>query len=1393
MSISDDSADASMSEVDPEHDDRDGDGDGPLLGRGGLMGEGNKGEASASASASASSVIASNGNGNSNGNGSVENGTGKDKSSAENSNSNGNGNGNGTNYENENENENGARHTESRKRKEASSPQNDLHVGLGRVRARVRPPGGAKFGRDGTHSQSSTESESSSQDVPLSGQYSGQFSGPPSKVPRRTGPDRIDTTVPSPSPSPTAPSDSDPLSSSAKTGYAPVPARGVAKDKDHASTHTMQEEKKVSDGAPPDWTVLSLSQKLQQKAALRQKGNKQKAEPMPVCDAAFRSLVNLDPVPATDSLPKLTPKEFAQLESSLQIGDKYAGYTEHHVWREDWNGNLQLVDKDLIMNKEDLVKDPEAKKVTMQFCDWVAKLARHSDDFTAVEYLFSFIYNIQGTPRMAKQILAHSLLRPAASVAERLKFVTDASRRISYDPTVLNQDGWTTAKSDVPDGHTGGSYLIGRRVFWHNFEAIVIAFVRDEDIGDLWKCLWIEDQDTFDLEADELQEGMKKWEKKIAKRRAAGAPTAKQRPSIRFEANRNFTVSGIEDGIILAKSYKSKSGRPWPARVMHVTEVKALGNQLGSRRSSSKNEIHVVFLAPFWNCENSGSAIPTATSLYATGPLFELESIDVSSDTIQRYPHARRSDDASLSITDLQSEFNFLGLPKAAFPRFLDAHRMASALKIHAMKENRKRRHMGSIDADATASLTDTHPLSIKAFSFPDALLNLPFGYILSKFPELSNRSRVRSTDLKEPVMQLQLMLDSLVPPNCWGKNADIPSSSLETPVKKSHQPLSVPHSRGLTPTMSPALNASLRVSKNDGEFNLWDNGSFASDYLMKLIKPSPEGKRSLLHSLYDNLQRLVKALNKMVIDLEEGATSNLQKRQEMLASIIVQCITAKGHCEDFLFSADLPDTFNKQNILIEWRKACERVYKRAIVRLGHLDSGNGVMAVLTDSRCNEHITANGSFERAVRLPAAIKGAKNAGVGSRPSLPLITKIEDSYLTLAEEIILPMAHKTSYLKRMKTKITNLAQDAKGVPLTDGSDGEGGEDTSKLHGFISFLASISFMSKFISHRFFLCIVVGSRGSFTAAVAGVAAALKGVDMIMGGKCVNAFCAVRPPGHHAGRSLRPMNAISNGFCLLNAAAGAALYAATPRSQGGLGLKRVCVIDFDVHHGNGTQDILCSTHDPRFLYVSTHAGGPHINGYEDDNSNDGFRRSLNTNKNEGIFPGRCGDTSPHPGVLNVPLGKKVTPSALGTALVCEVTPKVGQFDPELIIISAGFDAHVNDPLGMGGLTAENFGTVTKVICQMAMKSCSGRILSILEGGYGVPCCRPLDKDTFLPKGADGSQLRILDLGGELPDDMDDGIDTMLAKKLDKCHQEGFLECVEQHVRNLALNSNVDA
>jgi acetoin utilization deacetylase AcuC-like enzyme len=289
-------------------------------------------------------------------------------------------------------------------------------------------------------------------------------------------------------------------------------------------------------------------------------------------------------------------------------------------------------------------------------------------------------------------------------------------------------------------------------------------------------------------------------------------------------------------------------------------------------------------------------------------------------------------------------------------------------------------------------------------------------------------------------------------------------------------------------------------------------------------------------------------------------------------------------------------------------------------------------------------------------------------------------------------------------------------------------------------------------------------------------------------------------------------MGAVSNGFCILNPVACAAIYATTPLSEGGLGLKRAVVIDFDVHHGNGTQDILCSTNDPRFLYVSMHAGGADINGYESDDSDMDFGRE-GSKKQEGIYPGRCGDTSPHRGVINLPLGAKVMPYDIGNALVSVVEPAVEAFAPDIVILSAGFDGHKNDPLGMGGLSALDFGHITEVACGMAFRYCSGRIMSVLEGGYGVPCCRAQD-NLFLPKEqvlesqpldqnlgkeAESSDMvevkrlqpsKLLELDDFLPDEMDDQVTPGMQRKLERCHAEGFVDCVREHVSSLWHNNS---
>lgn len=188
---------------------------------------------------------------------------------------------------------------------------------------------------------------------------------------------------------------------------------------------------------------------------------------IPESDETYLSIINLETIPMSEPLRKLTPREVCQLEAALQIGDVYSEFSDQCTWQDDWNGNLQLLEKDIILNRDELSKDPTTKPIVMPFCEWVAKLARHSEDFLPAELLFSFVYHMKGTPPMAKRILAHYIHRPANSVPERLNLI-DGLRRISHDPNVLVEDGWTTLKSDVPDGASGGTYLIGRRVIWQS-------------------------------------------------------------------------------------------------------------------------------------------------------------------------------------------------------------------------------------------------------------------------------------------------------------------------------------------------------------------------------------------------------------------------------------------------------------------------------------------------------------------------------------------------------------------------------------------------------------------------------------------------------------------------------------------------------------------------------------------------------------------------------------------------------------------------------------------------------------------------------------------------------------------------------------------------------------
>jgi acetoin utilization deacetylase AcuC-like enzyme len=207
--------------------------------------------------------------------------------------------------------------------------------------------------------------------------------------------------------------------------------------------------------------------------------------------------------------------------------------------------------------------------------------------------------------------------------------------------------------------------------------------------------------------------------------------------------------------------------------------------------------------------------------------------------------------------------------------------------------------------------------------------------------------------------------------------------------------------------------------------------------------------------------------------------------------------------------------------------------------------------------------------------------------------------------------------------------------------------------------------------------------SPGSFEAALRAVGAATRAVDEVLAGNANNVFCAMRPPGHHTERS-RPM-----GFCIFNHAAIAARYA-----QRKHGLGRVAVMDFDVHHGNGTQDIFWS--DSTLMYCSTHQMP--------------------------LYPGTgaVSERGDHDNIVNAPLRPGDGGDQFRAAMEERILPRLSDFGPELIIISAGFDAHARDPLANLQFTDTDFGWATRKIMEVADKRAQGRVVSVLEGGYDL-------------------------------------------------------------------------
>ena len=211
--------------------------------------------------------------------------------------------------------------------------------------------------------------------------------------------------------------------------------------------------------------------------------------------------------------------------------------------------------------------------------------------------------------------------------------------------------------------------------------------------------------------------------------------------------------------------------------------------------------------------------------------------------------------------------------------------------------------------------------------------------------------------------------------------------------------------------------------------------------------------------------------------------------------------------------------------------------------------------------------------------------------------------------------------------------------------------------------------------------------SPGSMEASLRANGAAINAVDKIMTGQALNAFCAVRPPGHHAEFSQ------AMGFCLFNSAAIAAVYARSTHR-----LERVAVVDFDVHHGNGTQHSF--EQDAGLFYASSHQWP--------------------------AFPGTglVNETGVNGNIFNAPLAPGAGSQEFRNAYEDIILPALRSFNPEFLIISAGFDAHARDPLAQLNLQSDDYAWVTEQLLDVASNCCDGRVVGLLEGGYDLNALR---------------------------------------------------------------------
>ncbi len=304
--------------------------------------------------------------------------------------------------------------------------------------------------------------------------------------------------------------------------------------------------------------------------------------------------------------------------------------------------------------------------------------------------------------------------------------------------------------------------------------------------------------------------------------------------------------------------------------------------------------------------------------------------------------------------------------------------------------------------------------------------------------------------------------------------------------------------------------------------------------------------------------------------------------------------------------------------------------------------------ALIYDPIFLEHITPNNHPDQPQRLQMAMNVLEALNWLEREGLVLLTPRDASVDELAA------VHERDYIHSVEEAARQVAQE----------QANGGRQT----------------------RHFATDTYVSGKSYEAAVKAAGAPLTAIDAIMRGEIENAYCLVRPPGHHA------VAESAKGICLFNNVAVAARYAIDR-----YGLERVMIIDFDVHHGNGTQELFYD--DPRVLYFSTHQA-PFYPG-----------TGLSDERGEGEGEGTT---------INVPLPAGTGYETFEPVFRQVMAPAADRFDPQLILVSAGFDAHWHDPLGGLNLSTAAFAQLMNVIIEEARFLCDGRLVLVQEGGYSI-------------------------------------------------------------------------